>query len=209
MTECQWIDISPPLSATTPVWPGDRPFQQKVQCRLVDGDSVNLSSIETSVHIGAHADAPYHYHENGQTVEMLDLDPYLGECFVIDCTGAKSIGLEYCQFSHEIAPKRVLFKTRSQLAEKFERDFCFLLPEAVAHLGRLGVKLIGIDTPSVDPFDSKELSAHNVFYQYDMRNLEGLDLSKVKPGRYELIALPLPLVGLDGSPVRAILRLFP
>jgi arylformamidase len=203
------FDISPIISETTDVWPGDIALTRQIQGKLADGSSVDLSSISTTVHIGAHADAPSHYHKDGVTIDAVDLEPYLGPCQVITVKTSGAITRADCEQKIIPGMKRVLFRTLSQPdPQQFPAFFAYLSAEVVTFLGQLGTKLVGIDTPSVDPFDSKDLPAHNALYLWQIRNLEGLDLRTVPDGAYELIALPLRLARFDASPVRAILRSF-
>lgn len=203
----QLIDISPVLSELTPVWPGDTPLSRQWLTRLKSGSNIDLSTLNTTVHIGAHADAPSHYSDGGPTIDQVDLVPYLGPCVVVDARGCEQIQPEHFAAAIQSGARRLLFKTRKQREGLvFETDFASFSPESVAIMGEAGILLAGIDTNSVDPFHSKELPAHKVFGQYNIRNLEGLDLFHVEPGEYELIALPLKLQGFDASPVRAILR---
>lgn len=199
-------DISPPISESTAVWPGDVPFSRSWQCRLEEGSNIDLSSFTSTVHVGAHADAPSHYAKAAPTIDKVDLEPYWGVCQVLTCD-ARLIRPQ--DFAPRLKPgaKRVLFRTLSQPDSRvFNEDFSSFTPEAVAYLGERGVVLVGIDTPSVDPFSSKDLPAHQMLLRYGIRNLEGLVLHHVKDGDYELVALPLRLAGFDASPVRAVLR---
>jgi len=203
-------DISPPISEKTAVWPGDKPFERHWAMQTSQGLHMDLSAIHTTLHIGAHADAPSHYHAGAATIDQIDLDPYLGPCWVIE---KKSVGLFVTEddyrslFEEHEKVERILFRTNSQPdTEIFNADFVAFAPEAVEWLGQRGVKLLGIDTASVDPFTSKTLTAHKTFLKYGIRNLEGLVLTGVPEGRYELIALPLKIAGADASPVRAVLR---
>lgn len=200
-------DISPPISEKTALFPGERSLEREIQCELTKGAPVNLSSVHCSVHIGAHADAPFHYDPNGATIDTVPLEPYLGECVVATVKGTGLIGPETCEKIAATGVKRVLFRTLSYSdPTHFSTKFSALSPAAIAALGRAGVLLVGIDTPSIDPAESKDLPAHKEILRWHMRNLENLWLKDVPDGRYELIALPLKLVGFDASPVRAILR---
>ena len=198
-------DISPLLGEDTPVWPGDVPLTRHWQCQLEKGDNIDLSSLQTTVHVGAHADAPSHFSSGGQTIDEVDLLPYIGPCQVIEITGKVMIGPDDFHRCHVNSCSRLLIKTGSFSKENFT-SFSAINIEGMAYLGELGIVLLGIDTPSVDPFESKSLCAHKEMLRHGIRNLEGLDLSLIEPGVYELIALPLPLKGFDASPVRAILR---
>ena len=203
-------DISPIIDEELAVWPGDIAFSRQWQCRIKEGSNIDLSSMNTTVHLGAHADAPSHYHPQGDSIEKLSLEPYLGPCLLIDLSEYKKalIGLDVLEVhANWQGEKRLLFRTGSYPNPKqFRQDFKAFDPQLIAALGEAGVTLIGIDTPSFDPFDSKDLPAHRQLYRFGIRNLEGLVLESVAAGRYELIALPLSLKGFDASPVRAVLR---
>ena len=202
------IDISPPIDATIHVWPGDTPFRHTVNLHMNRGDNLTLSDIHVSVHVGAHTDAPNHYVADGDDIAARRLELYLGRCQVVfvDVARGERIMPRHLAEASITAP-RVLFRTDTFPDPRhWNNDFAALSPELVDHLAAKGVVLIGIDTPSVDPFDSKALEAHNAFARHDMAILEGIVLDGVDEGEYELIALPLRLVGADASPVRAVLR---
>lgn len=203
------IDISPVVDEATAVWPGDVPFSRSVQCDMQQGANLTLSSFATTVHIGAHADAPSHYTKDGAAIDQVALDAYVGPCRVVTCKAPEGhqIRVADCESAVRHGATRILFRTLSQPdPQRFNTDFVSFSPEAVEYLGRSGVRLVGIDTASVDPFDSKDLKAHNALIRWGIRNLEGLVLAHVQDGDYELIALPLKLRGFDASPVRAVLR---
>lgn len=201
-------DISPKLTPRTAVFPGDVPFLATKHLGFDRGDHLMLSSIQTTVHVGAHADAPCHYHEQGADISACDLNKYLGLCQVVTVENAAQNGRIYPHHiaSVKISAPRVLFRTHSFTdTEHWSPDFFSLSPEMIEYLAPQGVCTVGIDTPSVDPHDSKELETHQALHRHDFAVLEGLTLSAVPDGEYTLIALPLPLVGLDASPVRAVL----
>ncbi len=200
-------DISSPISDKLKVWPGDTSPEREIKCEIEKGAEVTLSTLRTTVHVGAHADAPSHYVGDGQTIDRRDLSYYLGPCQVLEVKVPPGSVILPEDIPRPISSERVLFKTGTfPDPEKFNEDFAAFSPPLVDFLNRKGVRLMGIDTPSVDPFDSKELPAHKALARHDMANLEGLVLSGVPMGDYYLIALPLKLEGFDGSPVRAILR---
>jgi arylformamidase len=207
MTRRIW-DISPLIDERLQVWPGDTPPSREVLLDIARGDNLTLSTLRGTVHLGAHADAPSHYGADAPTIERRDLGPYLGPCTVIDVDARRGtrIGPEAID-GRDLEP-RVLFRTGSfdPRATPFQEDFVALEPALVDALHRRGVRLCGLDTPSVDLFASKELPAHHAFLAHDMAILEGLVLDDVEPGTYELVALPLKLAGFDASPVRAVLR---
>jgi arylformamidase len=202
------IDISTPIEEQTAVWPGDVSFRRKISLSMEAGDHIGLSSFESTVHIGAHSDAPSHIVHGGASMERVSLDAYIGECLVLEVRTKGLITVaDVLQAKIEHWPERVLFKTGSFPDWKqFNEDFAAFSPEVIEDLADKGVRLIGIDTPSIDPFESKDLPAHHALFGRQLANLEGLILDEVQPGRYELIALPLKLIGFDASPVRAVLR---
>jgi arylformamidase len=205
------FDISPRVCERLAVFPGDTPYTRHVSLDCTQGAHLTLSSITTTLHIGAHADAPNHYHAGGKGIAARDLGFYLGACQVVQVSLPKGERIlpHHINIS-AVQAKRVLFKTDSfgdpnQTPECFERLFNSLSPELIDTLARRGVVLFGIDTPSVDPFDSKLLESHQALARHDVAVLEGLVLTQVPEGFYDLIALPLRLVDADASPVRAVL----
>jgi arylformamidase len=202
-------DISQKLRPGLPVWPGDTPFQQVGTWEMDEGSPVNVSALTLSTHSGAHADAPLHYSANAPDIAEVDLGSYLGQCLVVDARGSGPL------VGPDVLPalqgmKRVLFRTYEHFPhDDWEEDHTAISPATIATLADAGVVLVGMDGPSLDPQSSKTMDAHKAVLNADMRVLEGLVLDHVPAGRYELIALPLPIVGGDASPVRAILRELP
>ena len=201
-------DISPPVYDGAPVFPGDTPYRQRWAATIAPGCPVNVSEITLSPHVGAHADAPLHYDPAGATIGDVDLAPYLGRCRVIHAI-ARGPLIEWEHLAHAIddLPPRVLVRTYQRApVERWDGALAAYAPATIERLAALGVKLVGIDTASIDPADSKTLDSHQVIRRLDLRVLENLMLDDVPEGDYELIALPLKLVSADASPVRAILR---
>lgn len=199
-----YIDISPVLRPGIAVFPGDTAFSRNINMSFKDGQHLDLSDIKTTLHVGAHTDAPSHYHGKGKTIEERDLSLYMGPCQVITVTGKHRI----CpaDVKEEIKTSRILFRTDSFIdPDSWHNDFSALSAELIHFLKEKGVVLVGIDTPSVDPATDKTLESHKAIFESDMAILEGIILSHVKPGIYQLIALPLRIEGGDASPVRAIL----
>jgi arylformamidase len=200
-------DITPPISPRLAVWPGDTPVTREVLRDMEAGDNLTLSSLRATVHAGAHADAPSHCAAEGAAIDQRPLDPYLGPCQVIGVEVGRGRRISPAALPASIRAQRVLLRTGTfPDPAAFNEDFAALSVEAVDLLHRHRVRLVGIDTPSVDLFASKDLPAHRACLRHDMAILEGLVLDDVPDGLYELIALPLKLVGFDASPVRAILR---
>lgn len=204
-----YYDISPEISPEISVWPGDVSFSRKIHVDFKTGGNLLLSSIQSTLHLGAHADAPNHYHAEGDGISERDLTPYLGLCQVIQVNLAlktriypKDLG------GKKIVAPRVLLKTNSfPNPNIWNSDFNSLSPELVHFLAEQNPKLnlIGIDTPSVDLMDDSKLISHQAIYQHRLAILEGLILTEVPEGVYTLVALPLKLKNADASPVRAIL----
>jgi arylformamidase len=204
----QIYDISQPISEGMAVWPGDRKFRTRQTLRIKKGRSCNVSELTMSTHTGTHLDAPYHFDDSGSDIASIPLQPYLGPARVV------SMAVESCIVARDLKRidwkgiERVLFRTRRRdlTPDRFDRDFVYLAEDGAEYLGTLGLLLVGTDSPSIDAFSSKNLQSHKYLLKHDVAILEGVRLEQVPDGDYELICLPLRLSGLDGSPVRAILR---
>lgn len=202
-------DISPPVHAGAPVFPGDTAYQQQWVATISPGCPVNVSAITLSPHIGAHADAPLHYDPQGLPIGAVDIGPYLGRCRVIHAIGCGPL-VRVEHLAHALTadlPPRVLVRTYATMPQdRFDEALPAFDAALIELLADRGVQLVGIDTASVDPAASKELPSHQVLRRRGLRVLENLVLDEVPEGDYELIALPLKLITADASPVRAILR---
>lgn len=202
--EC--IDISRPLAAGTACWPGDVPFSFRLGWTIAGGASVNVGAIESSVHTATHCDAPYHFDNGGDTVERLPPDTFIGPALVVDVRNTGRWGERLARLDLSRTP-RVLFNTGGWPdSTRFPESIPVMEPGLPDWLADRGVRLIGVDLPSVDPLDSKTLDNHHALGRRGITIVEGLWLADVPEGRYELIALPLKIVGADGSPLRAVLR---
>ena len=213
------FDISPPLGPGTAVFPGDTPLRRDLVLHLERGDAVTLSTLSSTCHLGAHVDAPSHYDPGGASIGERPLEPFIGRCRVVRVE-VRTGGLVTTDLVRQAltsgpdAPPdgqpdagRLLIATGTYPdPTQFRTDFAALSSDLVDWLATEGVRLVGIDTPSVDPADSKDLPAHQAVRRHDLNILEGLVLTTVPAGLYELIALPLRLMEFDGSPVRAVLR---
>jgi arylformamidase len=204
-------DISPPVAAGAPVFPGDTPFSLQWAARIGPGCPVNVSTITLSPHTGAHADAPLHYGDEGEPIGTVALEPYLGRCRVIHAIGGGLVTPG--RIAHALGdglPPRVLVRTYRQMPQdRFDDDLPAYAPETIEALADRGVLLVGIDSASIDPASSKALESHQVIRRRGLRVLENLLLDAVPEGDYELIALPLKLTTACASPVRAVLRELP
>lgn len=204
-----WIDITRPLHAGTPPWPGDTAFDFRLTWRMADGASVNVGALTMGTHNGTHVDAPYHYLPDGPGIDALDLTVFVGAAVVVDVTRREIISRADLEPAQDAIRScgRLLLKTGGWSDPAvFPKTYPVLSGETPAWLGTLGVRLLGLDVPSVDRVDSAELPIHHALAAAGILILESLDLRAVEPGEYQLIALPLRIAGGDASPVRAVLR---
>ncbi|MDN4594541.1 arylformamidase [Polycladomyces subterraneus] len=202
----KWLDISQPLSNDIAVWPGDTPFSFALSWTMEHG-SVNVGKLTMSTHTGTHVDAPFHFDDTGHKVMELDIEVFVGPARVIDVSPHASVGAEELAAYDLEGVKRLLLRTRSASDPTvFPATITYMRPDAADYLHEKGVRLLGVDVPSVDPLDSKELAAHHELLKCGIYILENVVLDQVRPGDYELIAVPLALQDADASPVRALLR---
>ena len=203
----EMYDITRSLSPAIAVWPGDRPFQAHWSAEIDDVGPVNVGAFSMSTHAGTHADAPLHFRVDGIAVDRIPLSHFIGPAIVLQIGDGEAVEMHHVDGIEFGEIRRVLFKTRaSEVADSvFEKEFVHVSPEVIRFLGEKGFVLLGTDAPSVDPFDSKDLPAHHALAHHGIVNIENLDLTGVAPGRYQLFALPLKILGLDAAPVRAIL----
>ncbi|HET7627287.1 MAG TPA: arylformamidase [Bacillales bacterium] len=203
------LDISQPLDSGIPVWQGDEPFSYQLRWSFESTGSVNVGTIVMSAHTGTHIDAPFHFDNNGKRVIDLDPSVFVGKARVIAIEHPESIGVDELKVHDLSGISRLLIKTSAWTQrDLFPAAIPHIQPEAAAYLNKQGIRLLGLDLPSVDPLDSKSLDAHHRLTEHDICILEGAVLDHVMPGDYELIALPLALKDADGSPVRAVLRTY-
>jgi arylformamidase len=205
-----WIDISVPLHNGMAHWPDDPKFEIELAKSIGRGDVCNVSRVCTSVHIGTHMDAPYHFFKNGIGIDQAPLEAVVGPCRVIPVHDPAAIKPADLVDKNLRPGERVLFKTRnSQRAWKtdaFVQDFVYLSKEAAQFLVDRQVQTVGVDYLSVGGFFKDGLETHQILLSATVWIIEGLDLSAVEPGAYDLICLPIKLQGRDGAPARAILR---
>ena len=203
------FDVTVPLSARVPTFPGDPPFQMEPTHRMTDGAPYNVSRLVLGTHSGTHVDAPFHFDPEGTTVDRLPLEILVGKARVVELHTREHIDrvdLEELDLRDDL---RVLFKTRmsgTQRLPEFQENFVHLTADGAAHLVQAGIKLVGIDSLSVEKFGSRDYAAHQALLKAGVVIVEGLDLSDVEPGEYEMMCLPLLVEGADGAPARVILR---
>ncbi len=205
----RFYDITRTIFAGMSVWPGDAPFELEPTGSIAEGSTVNVTSLSMSAHTGTHVDAPYHFTDDGATMEQVDPAVYWGPAQVVTIENAAGplVPADFAAYDLGRAP-RLLVHSRASEADPrvFPQEFIYPSPELADYLGALGIILYGTDAPSVDDADSKTLDGHHALLRNRIFILEGLDLSNVPDGVYELAALPLKVLGGDGSPVRAVLR---
>lgn len=200
-------DISVSLQAGVPEWPGDTPFSCSWAGMIADGSSVNVSSITSSPHVGTHADAPLHVRDGWPGSHELPLEPFWGECVVVDVSGLEGEIQVRDLVTLPDHVERVLLKTGKSIATgSFPNKWSTLSEDCARELLGRGLKLLGVDAPSVDPRESKTLPVHNMIFSGNACILENLDLRRIAPGTYRLIAFPQKLMALDAAPVRAVLE---
>lgn len=201
------IDVSRPIFTGMPVWPGDTPALFELAATKAGGYSCNVGRARLSMHTGTHVDAPYHFDDAGAKIDELPVDLYVGPARVVDVRGHDTITPDLLANFDLAATPRVLFRSDAwtNLAE-FPPTWPRYAPGLAAWLAARGVRLIGMDFPSVDAIDSEDLPIHHELGRAGVFILESLDLRGVEAGLYELIALPLRIRGADGCPVRAVLR---
>lgn len=199
------------LGPGTPQWPGDTPYSCGWPATIAGGSSVNVSSINTSPHVGTHADAPLHVRDGAPGSHELSLDAFIGAATVVDVMGLDGeISIDVLdRLSPETDIERLLLKTNRSIASStFPENWPVLSESCVRTLLGRGLKLLGVDCPSVDERESKTLSIHHMLFAGNASILENLDLRRIHAGDYELIAFPVKIMALDASPVRAVLRDF-
>jgi arylformamidase len=203
-------DITMPIAEGMITYPGNPPTRVRPHSRIADGDDANVSELSFGSHTGTHVDAAHHFVDGGQTVDELPLETLIGAALVVELPRAvTAIGAEELRAAGVRSVDRVLLKTRNgELLDKdeFDEGFAHITGDGAAYLVEQGVRLVAIDYLSVEAFDADEPRAHQTLLENEVVVVEGVDLRQVPPGRYELLCLPLKVSGIDGAPLRAVLR---
>jgi arylformamidase len=205
----KFIDVTVPLSAELPTFPGDPAFQLDATHQVGSGDSYNVCRLALGTHTGTHVDAPFHFIEGGARVDELALEILIGRARVVDLQGRDSVeraDLEALDLRDDL---RLLLKTRNSgllRHSTFQEDYVYLSPNAATYLAQVGIKLVGFDYLSIEKFGSTDYAAHVALLKAGVVIVEGLDLSEIEPGEYDMVCLPLRIAGADGSPARVVLR---
>ena len=205
-------DVTVPLSENVPVYEDDPAVQIEAAHQIAKGDAANVSRLCFGAHTATHVDAPAHFIEGARRVDQLEFGKLLGVCRVVEID-ANVTAIQAAHIINLEGVERVLYKTRNSdfwndSAQGFRKDFTYIAPDAAKALVDLGIKLVGIDYLSVEKFDSEDFMTHITLLEKEVVIIEGLDLREVAAGDYELICLPLKMVGGtgDGAPARTILR---
>lgn len=202
-------DVTVPLSPEVPIYPGDPPFEIHSTHRMSAGDPYNATRISLGTHVGTHVDAPSHFLAGGATVDQLPLEILIGKARVAQVPSRERIDRSDLETLDLRADLRVLLKTRMSglmLKPQVHEDAVYLTVDAADYLAQAGIKLVGIDYLSIDRFGTADHPSHHALLEAGVVVLEGLDLSEVEPGEYDMTCLPLRIVGAEGSPARVILR---
>jgi len=205
-----WIDISVPLRNGMVTWPGDAPFERSPTLQIATGAQCNLSQISTTAHIGTHMDAPLHYIAGGAGIETLPITASIGRARVIEIHDPEVIRSRELEAHHLAKSERVLFKTKNSercwKTDQFQEKYIYIEPDAARHLAERRVQTVGVDYLSVGGFEGDGPLTHRILLEAGIWIIEGLQLEHVEPGEYELVCLPLKIMGSDGAPARAVLR---
>jgi|SRR5262245_19760038 len=205
----KFIDVTVPLSADLPVWPGDPAFRLEFTQRMAEGQRCNLSRLSLGSHAGTHVDAPFHFVDGGATVDELPLEILIGKARVVSVPVRDAVGRDHLEGLDLRDDIRLLIKTRNSGALRhpsFQEDFVHLTPDAATYLVQAGLKLVGVDYLSIDRHASPDHPVHRTLLEAGVVVVEGLDLSQVDPGEYDMTCLPLRVAGADGAPARVVLR---
>lgn len=204
------IDISVPLRNGMVVWPGDAPFERTSTLELAEGHACNLSQISTTAHIGTHVDAPLHFLAGGAAIDTMPISACVGPARVIEIRDPDAVRAAELEWHGIAKGERIIFKTRNTAVcwntDHFQTQFIYIHPDAAQHLAERGVQTVGIDYLSVDAYNSPNAETHRILLGAGVWIIEGLRLDHVAPGNYELLCLPLKIIGADGAPARAVLR---
>jgi arylformamidase len=206
----EWIDVSIPLHNGMVNWPGDAPFHRLETLKIANGDPCNLSQFCTSAHIGTHMDAPRHFLADGHGMESMPIEATIGPARVIAIQDPDLIRIKELEKHRLGSGDRVLFKTRNSdhlwKTNEFREQFVHIPQDTAAYLADLKVRTVGVDYLSVGGYEKDSSETHQALLGAGIWLIEGLNLKHVEPGEYELVCLPLKLVGSDGAPARAVLR---
>jgi arylformamidase len=205
-----WKDISVPLRDSMVQWPGDPVCRIERVRKMEQGDMCNLTHLSMSVHTGTHMDAPRHFLPDGITMEKMPMEPVIGRCRVIEFEVEDQITADDLKKLRLLSGQRLLFKTRnsarSWTMKEFDKDFISIRSDAAQVLADLKIMTVGVDYMSIGGYGKDVVETHQIMLGAGIWVIEGLNLSEIKPGYYDLICLPVKIEGADGAPCRAVLR---
>ncbi len=205
-----WIDVSVPLKTGMVNWPGDPTVNLERIMTIEAGDEANVTLMSMCAHTGTHMDAPLHYLDGGLPIDAIPPAATIGPARVIEIADTESIQLAEIESAELREGERVLFKTHNSTRDgrwdHFLRDAVYIAPDAARFLGEVGIRTVGIDYLSVGSLGADSAEIHRVLLSAGIWVIEGLDLEGVEPGNYEMLCLPLRIVGGDGAPARCLLR---
>jgi len=205
-----WIDISVPLSDDMVHWPEDPPVEIKRVLDMNNGDEYNLTHVSMAVHTGTHMDAPCHFRKSGMSIDKMPLTASVGKARVLEITDTEFINVEEIRPHRIRKGQRILFKTKNSRRrwedKPFNKKFVHLSIEAAKYLSERRVQTIGIDYLSIGGYEGNVIEVHDIILKAGIWVIEGLDLSRIEAGNYDLICLPIKISGSDGAPARALVR---
>ena len=199
------IDISLPLETKLAVWPGDTEFDYQLTWKRSTGSTVNVGAVRMSTHGGTHVDAPFHFADDGQKIDELPLATFVGKAFVVHVRNRPSIARHDLSRDWQGATRLLIRTDAWSDPHSFPTSIPVMDLDVPDWLGSQGIVLLGLDLPSVDALDSKDLPNHHALARNQVTILESLSLKHVEEGAYDLVAMPLKVVGADAAPVRAVL----
>lgn len=207
----KFYDISLPISNDLPVWPGDQSVSLIMTRSILKGDRCNVTQIQMGTHAGTHIDAPYHFLEDGASTDTIPIETFIGPCLVIELGSIDRIEEKDLRKYNFTGHSRILIKTRNSEmwannVSSFNTNYVALGIEAAQYLVEMNTILVGIDYLSIESFQSDGCPVHKLLLKNNITVLEGLNLSGVKAGVYELLCMPLKLQGCEGAPARVLLR---
>lgn len=205
-----WMDVSVPLKTGMVHWPDNPPVVIERMLNMNKGDVCNVSKLSMGAHTGTHMDAPVHFVRGGAGIDQMPLTATMGRARVIEIGDSESIKPGELEMHQIQRGERVLFKTlnsqRCWQTNDFVEDFVYISHEAAQYLAELGAQTVGVDYLSVGGYTKDGPQTHQALLEGGIWIIEGLNLAQAQPGAYDLICLPLRIVGCDGSPARALLR---
>lgn len=207
--QTRWLDVTRVIAPAMPVWPGDPPVEEEPLGRIAEGSGSNVTRFLLGSHTGTHIDPPLHTEPGGRSADLLDLDTLCGPCFLLNLSAASGhIAAADLVAAGAAGSRRILIRTRNsdRDADVFHEDFTALTLDAAEWLVANGVRLVGVDGPSVEAFGSEGLPVHHTILGAGIVAVEGLDLCNVPAGPYEMVCAPLKWRGADGAPARVLLR---